>query len=117
MTNTLNTPIEALEYAYPFRVERYELRRGTGGRGLHPGGDGVRRDIRLLVEAEASLIADRRRKGPYGLQGGGPGSVGENVLLRDGTEIRLPAKGAVDLRPGDVLSIRTPGGGGWGYNS
>jgi N-methylhydantoinase B len=117
MTNTLNTPVEALEFAYPFRVERYEIRSGTGGSGRHAGGDGVRRDVRLLVEAEASLITDRRKNGPYGLQGGSPGAVGENVLIRDGEEIRLPAKGAVDLLPGDVLSIRTPGGGGWGYNS
>jgi N-methylhydantoinase B len=116
MTNTLNTPVEALEFAYPFRVERYAIRSGTGGSGRHPGGDGVRRDIRLLVEAEASLITDRRRRGPYGLQGGSPGTVGENVLIRDGEEIALPAKGQVDLLPGDVLSIRTPGGGGWGYN-
>jgi N-methylhydantoinase B len=116
MTNTLNTPIEALEFAYPFRVERYEIRRGTGGAGQHPGGDGVRRDIRMLVEAEASLITDRRRAGPYGLQGGSPGTVGENVLIRDGVETALPAKGQVDLLSGDVLSIRTPGGGGWGYN-
>jgi N-methylhydantoinase B len=117
MTNTLNTPVEALEFAYPFRVERYEIRNGTGGGGRHPGGDGVRRDLQLLVEAEASLITDRRGHGPYGLQGGAAGAVGENVLIRGGEETGLPAKGQVDLLPGDVLSIRTPGGGGWGYNS
>ena len=116
MTNTLNTPVEALEFAYPFRVERYELRPGTGGAGRHPGGDGVRRDLRMRVEAEASLITDRRRRGPYGLQGGEAGAVGENVLIRDGVETPLPAKGQVDFRPEDILSIRTPGGGGWGYN-
>jgi N-methylhydantoinase B len=114
MTNTLNTPIEALEYAYPFLVERCEIRRGTGGAGLHPGGDGVRRDIRVLYPAEASLIADRRGRGPYGLAGGGAGSPGENVIIRDGVEMPIPAKGSVDLEAGDVLSVRTPGGGGWG---
>jgi N-methylhydantoinase B len=114
MTNTLNTPIEALEYAYPFRVERYEIRQGTGGAGLHPGGDGVRRDIRVLYPAEASLISERRTRPPYGLAGGDPGMAGENIIIRDGVEIPIPSKGSVDLQAGDVLSIRTPGGGGWG---
>ena len=114
MTNTLNTPVEALEYAYPFLVERYEIRKGTGGEGAHPGGDGVRRDIRLIAPAEASLISDRRRFGPYGLNGGRPGALGANVILRNGLKIPAPSKGTFDLQPGDVLSIRTPGGGGWG---
>jgi len=114
MTNTLNTPIEALEYAYPFLVERYEIRPRTGGAGLHLGGDGVRRDIRVLYPAEASLISERRTRPPYGLAGGEPGAVGENVIIRDGVEIPIRSKGSVDLQPGDVLSIRTPGGGGWG---
>ncbi|MCB9135669.1 MAG: hydantoinase B/oxoprolinase family protein [Anaerolineales bacterium] len=114
MTNTLNTPVEALEYAYPFLVERYEIRRGTGGAGLHAGGDGVRRDIRVRFPAEASLISERRARGPYGLAGGESGTVGENVIIRDGVEIPIPSKGSVDLQAGDVLSVRTPGGGGWG---
>jgi N-methylhydantoinase B len=114
MTNTLNTPVEALEYAYPFRVERYEIRRGTGGGGLHKGGDGVRRDVRVLAPAEASWLTERRTRAPYGLAGGGPGTVGENILIREGIESPLPAKGSVDLQAGDVLSIRAPGGGGWG---
>ena len=114
MTNTLNTPVEALEYAYPFLVERYEIRRGTGGAGLHKGGDGVRRDIRVRFPAEASLISERRARGPYGLAGGASGTVGENVIIRDGVEIPIPSKGSVDLQAGDVLSVRTPGGGGWG---
>jgi N-methylhydantoinase B len=114
MTNTLNTPVEALEYAYPFLVERYEIRPGSGGPGRHPGGDGLRRDIRLLAEAEASLITERRRYGPYGLQGGRPGATGENWIQRDGKWIEAPWKGSFDLQPGDMLSIRTPGGGGWG---
>lgn len=114
MTNTLNTPIEALEYAYPFEVVRYEIRRGTGGAGRYPGGDGLRRDLRLNVPATASLLTDRRVSQPYGLAGGQPGAPGENILIHEGTETSLPAKGSVDLQPGDVLSIRTPGGGGWG---
>ncbi len=114
MTNTRNTPVEALEYAYPILVERYEIRRGTGGAGRHRGGDGLRRDIRLLAEAEASLITDRRDRGPYGLQGGAPGAPGENWVLRGGEWTTVSAKGSFDLQPGDVLSVRTPGGGGWG---
>ncbi|RMF31614.1 MAG: hydantoinase B/oxoprolinase family protein [Chloroflexi bacterium] len=114
MTNTLNTPVEALEYTYPFRVERYEVRRGSGGQGRHRGGDGIRRDIRVLTEVQVSLLTERRRLPPYGLAGGEPGAPGENVLIREGEEHRLPGKGSVLLQPGDVLSIRTPGGGGYG---
>lgn len=114
MTNTRNTPVEALEYTYPLRIERYEIRRGTGGRGTHPGGDGLRRDIRVLGPAEASLITDRRNLRPYGLAGGEPGAKGENVIIRGGEEHSAPTKGTLDLQEGDVLSIRTPGGGGWG---
>ncbi len=114
MTNTLNTPVEALEFAYPLRVLRYEVRRGSGGRGRFRGGDGIRRDLEVLVPARASLLTERRRFRPYGLAGGEPGAPGENVLIRDGQEIPLPGKGTVELRPGDVLSLRTPGGGGWG---
>jgi N-methylhydantoinase B len=114
MTNTLNTPIEALEYAYPFEVVRYDIRRGTGGAGRHPGGDGLRRDLRLNAPATASLLTDRRASRPYGLAGGDPGAPGQNILIRAGVESPLPAKGSVELRPGDILSIRTPGGGGWG---
>ncbi len=114
MTNTLNTPVEALEYAYPLRVVRYEVRRGSGGAGRHRGGDGIRRDIEVLCEARVSLLTERRRYPPYGLAGGRPGLPGENVLIRDGQEQPLPGKGTVTLRPGDVLSVRTPGGGGYG---
>ncbi len=114
MTNTLNTPIESLEYTYPFLVERYEIREGTGGNGLNPGGNGLRRDICMLAAAEASLITDRRRKGPYGLNGGRSGAPGKNVIIRNGIEITAPSKGSFELKDGDVLSIRTPGGGGWG---
>jgi len=115
MTNTLNTPVEALEIAYPLRVERYALRRASGGQGRHRGGLGICRDIRCLgTEARVSLLTERRTHRPYGTAGGEPGSPGENVLLRDGEEIPLPGKGSVTLRLGDGLSIRTPGGGGYG---
>lgn len=114
MTNTLNTPVEALEYAYPLQVLRYEVRRGSGGIGRTNGGDGIRRDIRVLVEAQMSLLTERRKFRPYGLAGGGPGKAGENYLIRDGEINRLPGKGTFELRAGDVVSILTPGGGGYG---
>jgi len=117
MTNTLNTPVEALEYAYPLRVLRYEIRAGSGGRGKHRGGDGIRRDIQVLgdgSEAQVTLISDRRRGHPYGLSGGEPGQPGQNLLVRDGIEEPLPGKGSVYLKGGDILSLRTPGGGGYG---
>jgi N-methylhydantoinase B len=117
MTNTLNTPVEALEYAYPLRVLRCEIRRGSGGQGAFNGGDGIRRDLQVLVEAQASLLTERRQTQPYGLQGGQPGQSGENILIREGREIHLPGKGTLALQPGDVLSIRTPGGGGHGVRS
>jgi N-methylhydantoinase B len=114
MTNTLNTPAEALEYAYPLRVRRYAVRSGSGGAGRQHGGDGIRMDIEVLVEAQATLLSERRRLPPYGLGGGAPGTLGENILIRDGQEIRLAGKGVFELLPGDILSIRTPGGGGYG---
>jgi N-methylhydantoinase B len=114
MTNTLNTPAEALEYAYPLRVQRYEIRDDAGGRGRYRGGDGIRRDVEVLTDAQISLLTERRQSGPYGLAGGEAGAPGENVLVRDGQEHPLPAKGTVYLQAGDVLSIRTPGGGGYG---
>jgi N-methylhydantoinase B len=114
MTNTLNTPVEAMEYAYPIQVARYEVRDGSGGQGRFSGGDGLRRDLLLQADATASLLSERRRLQPYGLASGQPGARGENVLIRDGQETPLPSKGEVELRAGDILSIRTPGGGGWG---
>jgi N-methylhydantoinase B len=114
MTNTLNTPIEALEYTYPLQVVCYEIRRGSGGKGRFRGGDGIRRDIRLLGDAKVSLISERRRLQPYGLAGGNPGQPGENALIRNDGEVRLPGKGTFELKEGDILSIRTPGGGGFG---
>ncbi|MEA3441210.1 MAG: hydantoinase B/oxoprolinase family protein [Chloroflexota bacterium] len=114
MTNTLNTPIEALEYAYPLRVLRYEVRRGSGGGGKFRGGDGIRRDVQVLVDSQVTLLSERRCFQPYGLNGGEPGGLGENMLIRDGEQIKLPGKGTFDFYAGDVLSIRAPGGGGFG---
>ena len=110
MSNTLNTPVEALELEYPMRVERYELRYGSGGAGTHRGGDGIVRRLRLLQPASLSLLTDRRRHPPQGARGGAAGAVGRNLL--DGEE--LPAKASRMLRAGDVIEVRTPGGGGYG---
>jgi len=122
MSNTRNTPVEALEYAYPIRVERYALRRGSGGEGRHRGGDGLVRALRFLAPATATLTSERRRRAPYGLAGGAPGAPGRNVLIRRNSLLRdaeptdLPGKVTLALQPGDVLHIETPGGGGWGSN-
>ncbi len=117
MTNTLNTPIEALEREFPMRVLRYRLRRGSGGAGSAPGGEGIERDLQVLEDATVSLITERRVSQPWGLAGGGPGAVGENWLLPGGDESRaerLPDKCTIQLKAGDVLRMLTPGGGGWG---
>jgi N-methylhydantoinase B len=114
MTNTLNTPIEALEHAYPLQVERYGLRRNSGGPGLHRGGDGIVRAYRFLDQAHVSLLTERRRLSPYGLAGGHDGRRGENVLIRDGRHTRLAGKINFIARPGDKLVLKTPSGGGWG---
>ena len=110
MSNTLNTPIEALELEFPLRVVEYALRRGSGGEGAHGGGDGVIRELEALDALEYSLITERRRHAPPGAAGGAPGATGRNVL--DGRE--LPAKSSGRLRPGQRLRIETPGGGGYG---
>ncbi len=114
MTNTLNTPVEALEFAYPLRVRRYEIRRGSGGDGLYRGGDGVIREVEMLFDTQATLLTERRKFSPYGLHGGKPGMVGRNSILRSGGEEVLPGKANLTLREGDVLRIQTPGGGGYG---
>jgi len=114
MTNTLNTPVEALEYAYPMRVLRYEVRRGSGGLGHKSGGDGLRRDLQVLVNCQATLLTERRTHQPYGLIGGEPGQCGLNSLSRGEETILLKGKGIVELRQGDIISIQTPGGGGYG---
>jgi N-methylhydantoinase B len=114
MTNTLNTPAEALEFAYPLRVERREIRPNTGGAGKHRGGDGLRSDIRVLGAASGALLTERRKFAPWGLAGGQPGAKGANALIRDNEVTTLRGKEKLDLKPGDVISIQTPGGGGWG---
>ncbi len=114
MTNTLNTPVEALEYDCPLRVERYALRPGSGGRGRQRGGDGLVRELRLLADAEVTVLSERRRTPPWGLAGGEPGAVGRNVVIRDNVPQERPGKFHELLRQGDVLRIETPGGGGWG---
>ena len=114
MTNSLNTPAEAMEYAYPLRVREYRLRQHSGGGGKHRGGDGVIREIETLVPARMSLLADRRKHGPYGLAGGKEGKTGTNVIVRNGLKEEVPAKGSHELLAGDRIRIETPGGGGWG---
>jgi len=114
MTNSLNTPAEALEYAYPLRVREYKIRKGSGGKGKHRGGDGVIREIETLVPARMSLLADRRKHGPYGLAGGDDGKPGTAAILRDGRARRLKSKGSWELEAGDRVRIETPGGGGFG---
>jgi N-methylhydantoinase B len=110
MSNTLTTPVEALELSYPLRVERYALRLGSGGAGLNRGGDGVVRELRAVEECRLSILSERRTRAPRGIRGGRDGVPGRNLL--NGTE--LPGKVTVDLQAGDVLTIETPGGGGYG---
>lgn len=114
MTNTENTPVEALEHAYPLRVLRYTLRRGSGGAGMRPGGDGLVREVELLEPATVSLLTERRRNPPPGLAGGLPGARGRNSLRQGGREEELPSKLTRELPAGAVVRIETPGGGGWG---
>jgi N-methylhydantoinase B/oxoprolinase/acetone carboxylase alpha subunit len=117
MTNTRNTPVEALERAYPLRVLRYAIRRGSGGAGLARGGDGIVKDLEVLEDCTVSLVTERRETRPWGLAGGEPGLAGENWLIRQGDEReaqRLPAKVTIQAKMGDVIRIVTPGGGGWG---
>jgi N-methylhydantoinase B len=110
MSNTRNTPVESLERAYPLRVTEYAVRRGSGGAGRHRGGDGVIRRYQALVDCTATLLTERRRMAPPGAQGGGSGTSGRNLL----NDQPLPAKTRVAMSAGDVLTLETPGGGGWG---
>ena len=115
MTNSLNTPAEALEYAYPLRVRQYRIRKGSGGKGKHKGGDGSVREIETLAAARMSLLSDRRKRAPYGLHGGADGEVGRAwIVRRDGREEILTSKGSWNLEPGDRVRIETPSGGGFG---
>ena len=115
MSNTLNTPIEALEIEFPLRAIEYAVRRGSGGAGHHPGGDGVVRELEALAQMRFSLLTERRRHSPPGARGGAPGATGRNLLTTGGTEpVELASKTEGVLRPGDRLRIETPGGGGHG---
>lgn len=115
MTNSLNTPAEALEYAYPLRVRRYSLRPESGGKGKYRGGDGIVREIEVLTDCEATLLADRRSRGPWGLAGASDGAPGKAYLTRnDGSVEQKPGKFSARLRKGERITIETPGGGGWG---
>ena len=115
MTNSLNTPAEALEHAYPLRVRKYSLRPQSGGSGKHRGGDGIVREVEVLTDAEVTLLADRRTRGPWGLQGGEDGTPGRTtVVRRDGSEEVLPGKCNTRLGRGERIRLETPGGGGWG---
>lgn len=114
MTNSLNTPVEALEYAYPFRVRRYSYRSNSGGEGKFRGGDGLVREIELLADAQVTLMSDRRKFRPYGLAGGEPGESGSAVHISGKQHKKIAAKSSLIGKKGDVISIETPGGGGWG---
>jgi N-methylhydantoinase B len=115
MTNSMNTPIEAMEYAYPVQVERYALRPGSGGAGQWRGGRGIVREIRFLTPVQLTVLSERRRHRPWGLEGGSPGASGENRIRRPGRRsVPLPSKFSISAGPGDVLRVSTPGGGAWG---
>jgi N-methylhydantoinase B len=114
MTNTMNTPVEALEYSYPFLVTEYSIRRGTGGKGRHNGGDGIVREIELLSDAEVTVLSERRKVPPYGLFGGKPGAKGKNVVIRKKLQEQRGGKFSAALLKGDRVRIETPGGGGYG---
>jgi N-methylhydantoinase B len=114
MTNTLNTPVEVLEHVYPVRVHRYALRRESGGRGQFHGGDGIVREIEMLVDAQVAVLSDRRRIPPYGLSGGSPGATGKTEMIKGGRVRRLPSKCSFHASAGTIIRIETPGGGGWG---
>ena len=114
MTNSLNTPTEVLEITYPVRVRRYGLRRGSGGAGKYRGGDGIVREIELLVDAQVGMLSERRTITPYGLSGGAPGAKGRNELISRGQRKRLESKCGFYAHAGDVIRVETPGGGGWG---
>jgi len=114
MTNTRNTPVEILESYYPLKVLHYRVRRGSGGTGRHPGGDGTDREIEVLCDSRLSLLAERRSNRPPGAAGGQPGKPGRDTVRRNGRWRRLQAKSNVELSAGDRLRVQTPGGGGWG---
>ncbi|MCG9129307.1 hydantoinase B/oxoprolinase family protein [Candidatus Poribacteria bacterium] len=117
MTNTMNTPIEAIETSYPIEVDEYSIRRGTGGSGKYQGGDGIVRSFRILTDAEVTILSDRREVNPYGLEEGEPGDCGRNTLIRDGEESSLKGKVTIHAEERDIIKIETPGGGGYGLST
>jgi N-methylhydantoinase B/oxoprolinase/acetone carboxylase alpha subunit len=117
MSNTRNTPVEAIEHYLPVRVQQYGLRKGSGGNGQFPGGDGIIREYEMLTETTVTVLSERRVRPPYGARGGEPGSRGRNTLIRGGKETPLPGKVEIRLAKGDHLRIESPGGGGWGRRS
>ncbi len=114
MTNSSNTPVEALEYAYPLRVRSYSYRPASGGAGLFSGGDGIIREIEVTAPARITLLTDRRVFQPYGLGGGEPGAAGHSLLLSGDTAKELPGKCSLEAEAGSIIRIESPGGGGWG---
>ncbi|RPI97802.1 MAG: hydantoinase B/oxoprolinase family protein, partial [Candidatus Aminicenantes bacterium] len=114
MTNSLNTPLEALENYLPLKIRAYRLRKGSGGRGAHAGGQGIVREYEFRVPVDLTVISERRRFAPYGIRGGGPGAKGRNTVISGGRPKVVGSKANVKIRPGDVLRVETPGGGGYG---
>jgi N-methylhydantoinase B/oxoprolinase/acetone carboxylase alpha subunit len=114
MTNSLNTPIEALENYLPLKIKEYRLRRGSGGQGRWPGGEGIIREYEFTTPVQLTIISERRKFRPYGLQGGQPGQPGKNILIRPKSRIILGSKVNLKINPGDKLRVETPGGGGYG---
>lgn len=114
MTNTMNTPIEAIETSYPMQVEQYAIRKGTGGAGKYQGGSGVIRSLRLLTDAEVTILSERRVFSPYGLHGGENGQSGKNILIHEEKKQQIAGKTTLLIKKGDIVEIRTPGGGGFG---
>jgi N-methylhydantoinase B len=132
MTNTLNTPVEALEMLYPLRIKRYGLRKGSGGKGRHNGGDGTVREYEVLLDATVSILSERRERKPYGVMGGMPGVPGQNLLIKESKGkstnklspqengspqaiLKLDSKTSFKANAGDIITIETPGGGGYGF--
>ena len=114
MTNTRNTPIEAIERVFPIRIKSYRIRDGSGGNGEFRGGDGIMREFEVLEKCQCTILSGHRQKGPSGIGGASDGHPGRNILIRDGIETELPSRAMIELNPGDVLKIETPGGGGYG---
>ena len=115
MTNTRITDPELLEFRYPVRLERFEIRKGSGGRGKWRGGDGIEREVLFKEELEINLLTQHRKEAPYGLNGGAPGKTGEQIIIRaNGKTEKLRGMDSATVKPGDRLIIKTPGGGGWG---